>query len=62
MKQKNIRELQLSALSRINFCFYQLKQNPPLQWINSIINNESLEETKENYLKLDSVQQAVFNQ
>jgi len=62
MEENNIIELQMSALSRVNFCFYELKRNPPLLWTNSIINNENLEKTRENYLKLDSTQQTVFNQ
>ncbi len=61
MEENDIRELQISALSRINFCFYQLKRNPPVQWINSIINNKSLGKTKENYSGLNAIQKEVFS-
>lgn len=61
MVKSNIRELQMSALSKINFCFYELKKFPPLQWENDIINNESLEKTKEKYKKLNFTQQSSFS-
>lgn len=61
MEENDIKELQISALSRINFCFYQLKRNPPEQWINSIINNKSLGKTKENYFGLNAIQKEVFS-
>ena len=60
--EKDIKELQVSALSRINFCFYELKKLPPQQWENGIINNKSLEKTRENFSKLSAAQKETFSQ
>lgn len=57
----NIKELQISALSRINFCFYELRNYPPMDWINSVINKDSVTSSKENYLKMNKQQQRMFN-
>ena len=54
-------ELQISALSRINFCFYELKKNPPRIWVNNVIDSNSLEKTGENYNRLGFIQQTLFN-
>lgn len=56
----NIKSLQISILSRINFCFFELKKVPPLQWMNGIINVDSIEITKENFFRLDENQQLNF--
>ena len=61
MEENKIRELQISALSRINFCFYELKKNPPLEWINNVIDKESVANTRENYSKMNKLQQAMFS-
>lgn len=61
MNKSNVKELQLSALSRINFCFFELKKNPPLSWENNILDNESMDNTKNNYFSLNANQQELFN-
>ena len=48
-KNNAINMLQISALSRVNFCFYELKKNPPLQWTNNVIDINSLGKTKKNF-------------
>lgn len=53
----SINELQISALSRINFCFYELKKNPPREMINAIIDKNSINNSKENYINLSNIQQ-----
>lgn len=55
-----IKEAQISALIKINFCFNKLKQNPPLKWINEVVDNDSLENTKRNFANLTSQQQTAF--
>ncbi len=60
MLKVEMKKMQISALSRINFCFKELKENPPRQWINDVIDANSLEKTKQNYMKLTSQQQNAF--
>ena len=43
MSNDEMKAAQISALSRINFCFRKLKNEPPLQWINNVININSIE-------------------
>lgn len=61
MEENKIRALQISALSRINYCFYELKKNPPLEWINNVIDKESISNTRENFSKMNMLQQAMFS-
>ena len=56
----NIKELQISALSRINFCFEELQKNPPINWKNNVIDSNSVENTKRNFENLSLQQQIVF--
>lgn len=56
----NIKTLQISALSRINFCYKELKNNPPLKWINDVVDEGSLEISIQNYKNLTLAEQASF--
>lgn len=60
MVDERIKTLQISALSRINFCFKELKNNPPLKWINDVVDEGSLELSIQNYKNLTRAEQASF--
>ena len=57
---ERIKTLQISALSRINFCFKELKNSPPLKWINDVVDEGSLELSIQNYKNLTRAEQASF--
>jgi len=61
MSESTIKEMQTSALCRINFCFKKLKETPPLLWKNDVIDNESIEISRKNYRNLSPDKQAAFN-
>ena len=60
MVDERIKTLQISALSRINFCFKELKNSPPLKWINDVVDEGSLELSIQNYKNLTRAEQASF--
>lgn len=60
MLKVEMKVMQISALSRINFYFQKLKNNPPLQWTNNVIDTNSLEKTRQNFANLTSQQQSTF--
>lgn len=60
MLKVDMKGMQLSTLSRINFCFQKLKDNPPIQWTNNVIDTNSLEKTIQNFANLTSQQQRTF--
>lgn len=62
MSNDEMKAAQISALSRINFCFRKLKDEPPLQWINNVININSIEKTRQNYMELTLQQKIGFKE
>lgn len=59
---KRIKTLQISALSRINFCFKELKNNPPMKWENNVLDEDSIETSIQNYKDLSRGEQIAFKE
>lgn len=59
---ERIKTLQISALSRINFCFKELKSNPPMKWENNVLDEDSIEISIQNYKNLSRGEQVVFKE
>lgn len=62
MVDERIKILQISALSRINFCFKELKSNPPMKWENYVLAEDSIEISIQNYKNLSRGEQVVFKE
>ena len=62
MVDERIKTLQISALSRINFCFKELKSNPPMKWENNVLDEDSIEISIQNYKNLSRGEQVVFKE
>lgn len=62
MIQAPLKDQQISALGKINFCYNTLKQYPPFGWKHDAIDENSIENTKANLAKLtpDQHQQFLF--
>ena len=59
---ERIKTLQISALSRINFCFKELKSNPPMKWENNVLDEDSIETSIQNYKDLSRGEQIAFKE
>ena len=62
MLDERIKTLQISALSRINFCFKELKNTPPLMWENNVLEKDSIEISSQNYMNLSSDEKVSFKE
>ena len=62
MVDERIKTLQISALSRINFCFKELKSNPPMKWENNVLDEDSIETSIQNYKDLSRGEQIAFKE
>ena len=59
---ERIKTLQISALSRINLCFKELKSNPPMKWENNVLDEDSIETSIQNYKDLSRGEQIAFKE
>lgn len=62
MVGERIKTLQISALSRINFCFKELKNTPSLMWENNVFEKDSIEISSQNYRNLSSDEKVLFKE
>ena len=59
---ERIKTLQISALSRINLCFKELKSNPPMKWENNVLDEDIIETSIQNYKDLSRGEQIAFKE
>lgn len=62
MVGERIKTLQISALSRISFCFKELKNTPSLMWENNVFEKDSIEISSQNYRNLSSDEKVLFKE